>query len=154
MDYMDNEREINRFLNHVEDARENFSIEEYPFGPTRLSTTVHPGYTINYYELTVIPSFFLIEITTKTPLTVAPQNVFTYEAIKNLLDSLNEIIKSGKFSISGNNHIEFSLSCTTDRFYSCKNPYHILFYGIEIINFYIEDIMKVYSGKNLFYLKL
>jgi len=153
-DEYDNELDINRFLKNVKDARDFFSIEEYPFKPTFLSTTVHPGYTIDTYELTVVPSAFFLEITTKTPLTVAPQDVFTYEAINNLLDSINALLRSGIFFISPTNHIEFSFSCTSDQFYSCENPYHILFYGIETINDYIEDIMKVFGGRSVFYLKL
>ncbi len=151
---MNNEREINRFLDNVKDARDNFSTEKYPFGPTYLSTTVHPGYTIDTYELTVIPSAFLLSITTKTPLTVDPHEVYTYKAMKNLLDSLNELINNGKFSISKANHIEFSFSCTTEQFYSCENPYQILFYGVETINTYIKDIMNVYCGRKVFYMKI
>ena len=126
---MNNELEINRFLDNVKDARDNFNIVEYPFGLAYLFTTVHPGYTIDIYKLTVMPSAFLLEITTKTPLTVVPQDVYTYEAVKNLLYSINELINNGKFTISKTNHIEFSLSCTTEQFYSSENPYQILFYG-------------------------
>ena len=138
----------------MKDARDNFNIEKNPLGPTCLSTTVHTGYTIDTYDLTVVPSVFLLSITTRTPLIVTPQEVYTYEAMKNLLDSINALINNGKFSISKTNHIEFSLSCTTDLFYTCENPYKILFYGVETINTFIKDIMKVYCGNKVFYMNL
>lgn len=150
---MKNEYDIKRFLDNVEDAGKCFNVEEEPNGLKYLSTTVHNDYTVNTYELTVIPAGFLLVITTETPLTVNP-SCTSYLSMNNLFESINKIVRTGNFIISKDNHIEFVLSCTTEQFYSCENPYHILFYGIETINAYVNDIMGIYSGKRIFYLKL
>ena len=148
---MNNEYQIKQFMEKIDDAGELFSISQKGY----LYTTVNTPYKVSSYDLKINFYGNIVQITTECPLSADPAKEEQFHAIRNLFDSLNSIIKSGEFHIlKDNKKLSFTSFCSTEELYSRENPFDIIFYGIEILNTYMDTILEVLIGKRIFYVKL
>ena len=146
---MENERQIKDFMKYVPQAEEFFNVNQKGF----LSTTVNTEYTVSTYDITVRFYGNIIMITTEIALSVNPDGIPGYDDMRNLLDSLNDLIKSGEFHITKDTHrLAFTVFCSMEEL--LRDSYDILFFGIETLKTYMNAILKVFGGTRVFYLRV
>lgn len=148
---MNNEFQIEQFMEKIDDAGELFSISQKGY----LYTTINTPYKVSSYNLKINFYGNIVQITTECPLSADPAKKEQFHAIRNLFDSLNSIIKSGEFHVTKEKKaLSFTTFCSMEELYSRENPFDIIFYGIEILNTYMDTILQVLLGRKIFYIIL
>ncbi len=148
---MNNEFQIKQFMENINEAGELFNISKKGY----LYTTVNTHYKVSSYELRIDFYGNIVRITTECPLSADPAKKEQFRAIRNLLDSLNSVVKSGEFHITKEKKVlSFTTFCSVEELYSRENPFDIIFFGIETLNTYMDSILQVLMGKRIFYIKL
>ena len=148
---MNNEYQIKQFMEKIDDAGELFSISQKGY----LYTTVNTPYKVSSYDLKINFYGNIVQVTTECPLSADSAKDEQFRAIRNLFDSLNSIIKSGEFHVTKEKKaLSFTTFCSMEELYSRENPFDIIFYGIEILNTYMDTILQVLLGRKIFYIIL
>ena len=115
-----------------------------------LEAYAHNGRTIDTFRIVIEFPHDSVLVTTRTGLGVEESS---FERVKILLESINEIIPDGIFFIDEDNIVSFAARCGFAKLEELENPFDFIFYGGDTIGKYTEPILRVLLGSQIFIMK-